>query len=100
VLLFYGIFCFSQIFRKKWQYFCNDYEVHFKEVSAKGNLILAKKLEKQKQISFVNVFLSLTFIYCRAETEPDVWEKTSRHITTIQLTQKMVGWGKVNERVL
>jgi len=34
-----------------------------------------QKLEKQKQITFVNVFLSLTFIYCGAETEPDVWKK-------------------------
>jgi len=60
--------------------------------------IIWPKLEKQKQISFVNAFLSLTFIYCRAEIEPeDVGEKHLVIKTTTQLTQKM--WrGVVNER--
>jgi len=74
VLLFYGIFCFSQIFRKKWQYFAMTMKFISKKFRPR-EFNFGQKLEKQKQISFVNVFLSLTFIYCGAETEPDVWKK-------------------------
>lgn len=80
--------------------FCNDYVKFIEEdfFFDQNEFIIWPKLEKQKQISFVNAFLSLTFIYCRAEIEPeDVGEKHLVIKTTTQLTQKM-WWGVVNER--
>jgi len=61
-------------FLKKWQFFAMTMKFILKKFRPKV-ILFRPKLEKQKQIIFVNAFLSLTFIYCGAEIEPDVGEK-------------------------